>query len=117
MTKEELEMDIAENHICAEVGKTLESHYPGYDWWVECKIPSGLVSVRNMNIDGEFGFVIHLARLVHDNDLKVVVDAGGEILERCNLPRGPKPEVLTGLERGLRGDVINTDKEVFGGLH
>jgi hypothetical protein len=100
-------MLMAENKICAEVGKQLEKHYPGWTWLVECVWSTGLVTVKNLNIHGDYGFVLTLQDLLHDVELVLPVRAGGELLERCNLPRARRPQDTSHLKRDVRGNVTN----------
>jgi len=44
------------------------------------------VGVKSMRLSGNWGFVIHQDKI--DNDYKIVVNAGGEILERFRQQRG-----------------------------
>ena len=100
-----LKDEIYENQVCAEVGQELVKHYPGWDWWVECKIKSGILSVRNTNLDGDYGFVIHLGDYLHNPARQhLIMRAGGEILERYRQERGAMPEVVEG-ERDVRGNL------------
>lgn len=104
--KNAIKMEIAENKICAIVGKQLAAHYPGWHWLVECTVQSGVVTVKNLSLHGDYGFIIHLEDLMTDTDLRLPVAAGGELLERCGLPRGPRPEDTTHLKRDVKGQVI-----------
>lgn len=101
-----VKLEILENQICAAVGQQLAKHYPGWHWLVECTAQTGVVTVKNLNLSGDYGFVLHLEQLMTDTDLKLPVVAGGELLERCNLPRGPRPENTEHLKRDLKGQVI-----------
>ena len=110
------QMEINENKICSVVGRCLEQHYPGYMWNVECTWYTGCVTVKCLDIHGDYGFIIHLKDLVHDIGLQLPMKAGGELLERCGLPRSKRPEKLE-LKRDIRGNVAKTsaDLTVFGG--
>jgi len=73
---------IYENQICSMVGKQLQEHYPGWRWWVDCKLETGLVGVRNLDLDGNYGFYLPILTVLNETDTKIVRTAGGEILER-----------------------------------
>lgn len=104
--KNEVAMRIAEEKICSAVGQVLEKHYPGYRWYVHCTWWTGVVTVKNLNLHGDYGFMFHLRELLHDVDLTSVMRAGGELLERCSLPRrNMRPEDVYELKRDLRGNV------------
>jgi hypothetical protein len=52
----------------------------------------GVVSVKSMRLSGNWGFVLHTDKI--DNDYKMVVMAGGEILERFRQKRGQFDDTL-----------------------
>lgn len=100
-----LKMELAENAICAAVGQVLVRHYPGWKWYVECKNESGVVSVRNLTLNGDYGFIVHLNRLEHDIDLKLVRDLAGELLERYGQRAAARPQVVE-VDRDIKGNAI-----------
>lgn len=110
------QIEVRENQECAYVGQLLEKHYPGYRWFVQCTWSTGVVTVKNMDLHGDYGFVIHLKDLLfdkrrsgkqlRDDKLPIPVNAGGEMLARCGLPAGPRPDYMPNLERDLRNNVI-----------
>tara|TARA_R100000750_G_scaffold58977_1_gene47075 strand:- start:127 stop:492 length:366 start_codon:yes stop_codon:yes gene_type:complete len=73
------------DHVLAKnVAETLEKKYPGWFWAVN--VMDGVVTVKSLRLSGNWGFVIHADKI--DNDYKIVVMAGGEILERFRQQRG-----------------------------
>ena len=67
------------DHILARnVAEKLENKYPGWLWAV--RVIDGVVGVKSMRLSGNWGFILHADKI--DNDYKIVVNAGGEILER-----------------------------------
>lgn len=95
-----------ENKVEAEIGQELERHYPGWQWWVECTLKAGVVAVKNLDLHGDYGFIIHLNRyLTNPERLKMVMRAGGETLERYNQDRAKAPEKIE-VERDIRGNAI-----------
>ena len=70
--------------LAKNVAETLEKKYPGWFWAVN--VMDGVVTVKSLRISGNWGFVIHADKI--DNDYKMVVMAGGEILERFRQKRG-----------------------------
>ena len=84
MKEESTKSKIYENRICAMVGEELEKHYGGWEWYVECVLETGVVSVRNNTLDGDYGFYIPLSKLLNETNPQLVMLAGGEILERYN---------------------------------
>lgn len=64
--------------------------YPGHRWSCEVKTEQGVAYVRNLFADPRQGWVIHLRNCLNWADVKkVAIEAGGELLERYGLPRGP----------------------------
>ena len=98
---------IGQDHTLAKnVAEHLEKIYPGWLWAVH--VMDGVVGVKSMRLSGNWGFVLHANKI--DNDYKVVVNAGGEILERYRQSRGKfnqtKYEDLKMDDRGrLNGDL------------
>lgn len=67
----------------------LAAHYPGWGWRVEAQSSGGVLVIRNENLASKHGFVEHLRDVVNVSDMqRRIVDAGGEFLERFNMPRG-----------------------------
>lgn len=70
-----------------QAADTLHKHYPGHLWAVTCD--AGVLSVRNLYLSGNWGFIIRLGPVYSASELdKLVMEAGGEILERYNVSRG-----------------------------
>lgn len=79
-TPEEIQMA---GYICEK----LCGVYPGYPWAVSVNALGGIATIQ-LDFTGKWGFVLHLKALEHDLDLKSVIMAGGELLERFKLRRG-----------------------------
>ena len=73
-----------DNMLARNIAEKLEEKYPGWLWAVH--VMDGVVSVKSMRLSGNWGFVLHTDKI--DNDYKMVVMAGGEILERFRQKRG-----------------------------
>ena len=82
---QELQDEINENKICAMIGQELEKYYSGWRWYVECKIPTGLANIRNLDLNGDYGFQIPLIKLLNETTPRIVKMAAGEILERYSM--------------------------------
>lgn len=65
----------------------LEKHYPGYLWAVNVNSEGGVMDVKNHRISFKYGFRLMLVDVYQDPQLKCVVRAGGEMLERARLDR------------------------------
>jgi hypothetical protein len=93
--------------ISRTVAECLNAHYPGHAWACVANIETGLVSVYNMALSGEWGFILHCDRLLNDPSMKLVVMAGGELLERYNLSRGTaKNHEYDNLEFDIKGNAV-----------
>lgn len=67
----------------------LSKHYPNH-WWQVGFVPGMTLVIKNMAIDdGRYGFTVDVARAATISEVeKTIVRAGGELLERCGVPRG-----------------------------
>ena len=70
--------------LAKNVAEKLEEKYPGWLWAVH--VMDGVVGVKSLRLSGQWGFILHSDKI--DNDYKMVVMAGGEILERFKQKRG-----------------------------
>jgi len=88
--------------LAKNVAETLEKKYPGWFWAVN--VMDGVVTVKSLRLSGNWGFVIHADKI--DNDYKMVVMAGGEILERFKQQRGKFNNTLyNDLEMSTKGQL------------
>lgn len=85
------------------VGEILETTYPGYLWMVASS--SGDLIIKNALLSqfGQYGFVIDGSKIISPTDLtQKAIMAGGELLERCGLPRsgwnGDMPTFMEGAD-------------------
>ena len=84
--------DTLDFELAMRCGEELHKHYPGYAWGVNVSSETGMVQVRNLTLSGEWGFNIKLITINSDPSLKLLVNAGGEILERYKVRRGRASE-------------------------
>lgn len=75
--------------LCATMFQTLLAAYPGHYWVVRADAEQGIAGVKIHQLMGDtLWWNIKLDDYSNHNDfLKVVKRAGGEILERYNIPR------------------------------
>lgn len=97
-TQQRIEADDTTSHVdpfiaadlalTKRIAETLEQHYPGHAWMVRVTHAGGIaqIALPILMPRNQF-FVLHLHRLSGDPGLKAVIRAGGDILERYNLPR------------------------------
>ena len=75
--------------IARDMAEVLHAIYPDHAWAVTCECDKGIATVRNLALAGNWGFVLKLADLYSASSWKkMVVRAGGELLERFMLRRG-----------------------------
>jgi hypothetical protein len=80
--------DAYEIGVCKQVGDELERHYPGWMWMVSVPPKGGVVQIRSGYMDPRQGFVVKLVASYSASHLaREAVRAGGELLERVNMPR------------------------------
>lgn len=80
------EMDIAKR-----ISEVLMKHYADHLWAVNVDIPNGVANVSNLRLSGNWGFVLHLDKILamgHKQYEHFIMQCGGEILERYRLARG-----------------------------
>ncbi len=87
---EDAQLNANDMLLAKRMAETLTTHYPGHIWAVnvDSRPTVGIATVMNMRLSGKWGFVLHLKDLYTDPDLKSVMRAGGELLERYRLKVG-----------------------------
>lgn len=76
-------------HVAKGVLDILARKYFGYPWYVMAETRQGIVAFRIPDLMGPtLHYVIRLAEFT-DLNADLVIRAGGELLERMNLPRTP----------------------------
>ena len=73
------------------VFQVLCRYYPGHPWSVSADVHAGIASVFLLYDDPltkqGFGYLLHLGNLDMGSGVRKIKTAGGELLERYNLPR------------------------------
>lgn len=92
--------------------KALHKAYPLWkdNWHIVIDTRGGIVQIRNTAISGKMGFVMHIMQI--DPEMRKVVRAAGELLERYNIARkkgGDIRQALADLKRDPRGHAIYED--------
>ena len=76
-----------EIQIAMSAKAELETAYPGYPWHVEVDCKQGTCVVR-LEFNGKYGFRMFMDSAASASEFnKNLIWAGGELLERNNLPR------------------------------
>lgn len=88
--------------ISKRIEEILQHHYPGYTWDAKVSAQQGLIWFNIPVLMGETLYWAIKLKQWDDLNSKLVIDGGGELLERMNLPRKGF-EVMSFLEaRGNR---------------
>jgi hypothetical protein len=107
-----------EEGLCAKIFTKLWEHYPMYDWKVKVDASPqvGIVSIKLPRIHhSALGFNFPVDMLAADPGMRIVVKAGGELLERFKLTRGKANKAeYTDLIRSKR--VFTLRDRIDGGL-
>ena len=94
--------------IAQDIAEKLNKHYPGHMWGVNADVNNGITTIQAVELSTEYGYLLHLADL--DIDLKCVVRAGGEILERFRVKRGAhKESEIANLSRNIKGNALHDE--------
>lgn len=74
--------------MAKHMADTLHQHYPGHLWAVTCDGTTGIATIRNLMLSGDWGFVLKLPAIYSASEWnKRVIMAGGEVLERYRIAR------------------------------
>jgi len=74
--------------LTKRIAETLEAHYPAHPWMVTVTHAQGVAVIKlPLIMKKNHGYTLHIDRLANDPGLRAVVRAGGEILERYDMPR------------------------------
>lgn len=79
--------------LASEAIAILEYHYPGWPWHVHAQIDQGIIDVRNADLHHQWGYRVRLGEAdTPELWARAIRSAGGELLERFGIPRGPRTE-------------------------
>lgn len=72
--------------VAKAIGRILQAHYPGHPWFVEVMADQGVAKITIPPLLGmNWGYILHLDKI--GASPRPVIEAGGHILERFNIPR------------------------------
>ena len=74
--------------LVANCANKLQEHYPKHMWAVASSEDWSCIYIKALNISTLYGYTLHTLAVQSDPDLKSVVTAGGEVLERGFALRG-----------------------------
>ena len=101
-------------NLVRDIADVLERNYAGWLWAVQPYEGGGIIKIFSLLISGQYGYIMKIEDIQNDPERKLAVEAGGNILERYSLPRGPyKKGLLDGKMRDLVGNLVPdiTDKD------
>ncbi len=95
--------------LCSNIMIALDKHYPAFkNWWlISIDEKGGIVKVMNVMLSGRMGFILHTSKI--DAEMKSIVRAGGELLERHRVLRGRNVSLETAMQdttRKVTGDMV-----------
>ena len=79
--------------LAARITQKLSDCYPGHLWGVGFDEDGGVVNIvcetvqHPLMTNAQYAYTLHISRFATDPDLKCVMRAGGEILERARIDR------------------------------
>lgn len=84
---------MADRDLCVAVLEDLARHYPGHPWLITADVQAGSV-VIDLGYEKpahlkNFGYLLHASTLMGPGGRQRVMQAGGELLERFAVARGP----------------------------
>lgn len=82
--------DAQADMLVHRVAEKLQSVYPNCMWHITMPADHSVITIRCLNAGGVYGYILHTMNVQNDPDLKSVVMAGGEIMERAGLDRSSK---------------------------
>ena len=90
--------------MAKQMAETLHSHYPGHAWAVTCDGATGIATVRNLALSGNWGFTLKLTTTYSASEFRrrIVMAGGGALLR--GLPQ--VVEKATGLHTRLADDPL-----------
>tara|TARA_R110002049_G_scaffold25294_4_gene88923 strand:- start:3771 stop:4127 length:357 start_codon:yes stop_codon:yes gene_type:complete len=108
----EMKEAIANDRYCKELGVALFKSNRSRKWYLEVVDHGKLAIVKIPEISMKYGVIVHLTQSI-EVDIKRVVFAGAELLERFNLTRGKSDnDDLLSLERNIAGVIGAKEGEI-----
>jgi hypothetical protein len=76
--------------LAKHIADTLYKHYPDHAWAVNVDLRGGVANIYNLRFSGNMAYVLHLknVQIGHTAMQRLIMQAGGEILERYRTRRG-----------------------------
>jgi hypothetical protein len=105
-------------NMSRDMAETLHAAYPGYAWAVRCEGEQGVAYVYCLNVSGEKAYVLKLASIFSASEWKkMLIEAGGLILELYGLRRGAANESeINTLQHNFAGKTLGYGGEIYKGV-
>src|SRR5262245_10690276 len=98
------DIDANDYVMARNMAEALHKHYPGHLWAVTCEGSKGIATIRDLALSAKYGVLLHLKNIYGDTQMRLVINAGGEILERFKQIRGRMNSAhIEGLPHGPDG--------------
>lgn len=76
--------------LTKDAANLLERHYPGgWAWALNPDEAGGIINIRSLRLSGSHGYTLKLKDIQCDPNLRAVIRAGGELIERFGYRAGP----------------------------
>lgn len=74
--------------LTKRIADVLERHYPGHPWMVQVSHVQGVAYIKlPILMKRNQAYILHIDRMAMDPSLRCVMRAGGELLEKYQVPR------------------------------
>lgn len=85
----DLEQNALDMQQAGIIAEALHKHYPGHAWAVNFSSAKGIVTILNLYLAHDRGYVLHVGKQYSASALQAnAIRAAGEILERYSVSRG-----------------------------
>ncbi len=97
----------AEYTLAGHVFGVLHKTYKGHQWEVSADVPNGTVVIKLLTVSSAMGYRLFIGTRTITQLLEAAKMAGGEILERFDLPRTRlmDKDLIEDLDRDFKGEV------------
>lgn len=97
------------------IADTLDKHYPGYMWAVTASQRTGVIHILSLRLSGKYGYLLHYKDVEDDVSGKLIIRAGGEILERFKVRIGAVDNAQLDGKRMIAGEYAFDYQELKNG--
>lgn len=87
--------------VAQQVVNTLESFFPGWEWMA--MVEGGVMHIKNETLSPCWGMQLKADQLTR----RGIINAGGEFLERFDMPTKYSHTVVAGAKRDFTGSIVS----------